>query len=385
MLWLVSAWPSRLSPFNGDFVQRHAIATSDFVPVHVIFVVRDPKGEVTRSVLKETRSTGSLTETVIYYYCPDTAFPLIGKIRSAYLYRRHFREAIRQQTEQHGLPAHVHVHWGMKAGMEAMRMRRKWGIPYFVTEHWTGFLQEATDRFDKLPHVIRQTWKRVLYASSGVQAVSEALASALRTRFSGLPVSVIPNVVDTSVFFPRPGNVAPYRFIHVSGMDDFKDPHSLFTAFRLVLEKYPDAELQVYGHASAQMKALAASAGAGHRVYFHGEVPQQELATAMCASTALVLYSRYETFGCVIIEAHACGVPVIVTDLPVFRERVTQGQDGLLVKAGDPAALASAMLQMIQERESYDPASISTKASRSYAYPVVGKRIADAYGKNSGT
>lgn len=379
ILWLASAWPNRLSPFNGDFVQRHAQAASAFVPIHVITVVRDVQGMVTRSVHKEVKHRGDLTETVIYYYCPDRFGTVIGKIRSAILYRKYLREAVREHMEQQGLPRCVHVHWGMKAGMEAMRIKRKWGVPYFVTEHWTGFLPEAADNFSQLPPVIRNTWKRILYGSAGCIAVSETLAAALRKRFPGLPVSVIPNVVDTSVFYPRKASVVPHRFIHISGMDDFKDPASLFKAFRAVLNTVPDAELHIYGTASPQMKELADRTGITPAVSFHAEVPQPELADAMVTAAALILYSRYETFGCVIIEANACGVPVIVSDLPVFRESVEQGVNGLLAAPGDPAALAAAMLQMIRERERFNTQVIAQRTIQAYAYPVVGEQLATLY------
>jgi glycosyltransferase involved in cell wall biosynthesis len=105
------------------------------------------------------------------------------------------------------------------------------------------------------------------------------------------------------------------------------------------------------------------------------------LAEAFNTSAALILCSRYETFGCVQTEANACGMPVIVSEIPVFRERVRESVNGLLVSPGDPTALADAMLRIIKGDVHWDKNAIAQEIGQKYAYPVIGKMIAASYDK----
>jgi glycosyltransferase involved in cell wall biosynthesis len=90
------------------------------------------------------------------------------------------------------------------------------------------------------------------------------------------------------------------------------------------------------------------------------------------------LSSRYEGFGNVLIEAMACGVPVVATSSPGTRDIVTHGADGLLVEAHEPAALAAAL-----ERVLGDPAlrERMSKEARRRAQAFALPTIAEAYGR----
>jgi glycosyltransferase involved in cell wall biosynthesis len=117
----------------------------------------------------------------------------------------------------------------------------------------------------------------------------------------------------------------------------------------------------------------------GNSVTFHDEVPQQMLADNMRDSVALILYSDYETFGCVVIEANACGIPVIVSDIPVFHETVKEGVNGFFAEPRNSDALAERMMEIIKMRSSFDSNQISNMTAMKYSYPVIGKKITDWY------
>jgi glycosyltransferase involved in cell wall biosynthesis len=90
------------------------------------------------------------------------------------------------------------------------------------------------------------------------------------------------------------------------------------------------------------------------------------------------LYSSYETFGCVIIEANACGIPVIVSDIPVFHETVTEGINGTFAKKNNPQALAEKMIEVINARASFNSNSIAGTSSK-YSYEKIGRQFSDWY------
>ena len=99
----------------------------------------------------------------------------------------------------------------------------------------------------------------------------------------------------------------------------------------------------------------------------------------MQQSDVFVLFTRYETFGCVIIEANACGLPIIVSELEVTREIVSENINGLFVKSEDIADLANKILYMIKNVGKFDPNAISIQTRNRYNYEKVGCRFVEWY------
>jgi glycosyltransferase involved in cell wall biosynthesis len=106
---------------------------------------------------------------------------------------------------------------------------------------------------------------------------------------------------------------------------------------------------------------------------------QSELVKLVQTSDALILYSRYETFGCVLIEANACGVPVIVSDVPVFHENVQEGFNGILAKNEDPAALAEKLSLFLDNQYSFRKNDIITFTKDKFSYKRIGTMYSEWY------
>ncbi len=378
-LWLTSWYPNKLSPFNGDFIRRHAAAVSLYEQVQVIYITRDEKGEMTKDVLKEEAVDGQLTETIVYYHSPKRFFSFLDKFSSERKYRQLFKQAVEDYLNKNGKPDIVHVQVGMKAGSVAIWLKRNFNIPYVLTEHWSGFLAEAREKFSQLPFYFRSIWKEVLNSASGCSTVSKHLVDAIKRIFPGTSPVIIPNVVDTRIFFPAPASANHPRFIHISGLDELKNPKEILLAFRLLCQSYPEAVLEIFGSTKEEIVEFADELGLKNNVFFREEVPQSVLAVYINSSNALVLYSSYETFGCVVIEANACGVPVIVSDIPVFHETVKEGVNGVFAAAHNPESLALKMLEIIRSRSSFDSKAIATMTGSKYSYEVVGKQFSDWY------
>jgi Glycosyltransferase len=192
---------------------------------------------------------------------------------------------------------------------------------------------------------------------------------------------VIPNVVNTAVFYPvpkMPSNLI--RFIHISIMTYQKNTEDILTALSLIKNEF-SFELYLYGTVNPSLELLITELGLQHQVIVKGEVSQEVLAREIQQSDALILYSRYETFGCVLIEANACGVPVIVSELEVFHEIIEEGVNGIFVEGENPALLADKLKQFIKTKEKFDHAAIAATAAEKYNYEKVGKQFYDLYTK----
>lgn len=379
ILWLVSWYPNKLSPYNGDFIKRHAEAVSLYEDVQVIYVVRDLTGVITKNILIEESNKGGFAEKVIYYHSLITGVSLFDKYLSERKYRKLYKEAIRKYLVESGNPILTHVHVGMKSGAIANWLKEDKDIPYVVSEHWSGFFDDADDKITDQPFYIQSAWKKVITNSSGFSAVSKSLANALKKHFYLAVVNVIPNVVDTSIFHPVDRNIQAIRFVHISGLEELKNVTEIIKAFTIILKSYPSAMLDIVGPENTLLKQFIQSEELEKSILFHKEVPQQQLVEFVQQSTALILYSKYETFGCVIIEANACGIPVIVSDIPVFHETVTEGINGLFAAPNNPAALANKMMEIINNRSSFDNKAIAETTASRYNYETVGKQFSDWY------
>jgi glycosyltransferase involved in cell wall biosynthesis len=378
ILWLVSWYPNKLSPFNGDFIKRHAEAVSLYHDVQVIYVIRDAEGVITKNILIEESVKDGLAEKVVYYYNSPVGLSILDKYLSETKYRKLFKQAVVDYIDKSGIPALSHVHVGMKAGVIAQWFKKKNAVPYVISEHWSGFLPEADDMITDHPFYIKALWKKIIAGASSVSTVSHYLAEAVK-KYTGFPqIHVIPNVVDTIIFYPTGLRENDLRFIHISGLEELKNVPAIIEAFVIVQKKYISATLTIVGPENKQLKALVNKLQLKENVLFCTEVPQQQLAELIRQSVALILYSRYETFGCVIIEANACGVPVIVSDIPVFHETVIEGLNGTFAKRNNPQSLAEKMIETITKKDSFDRSSIAA-TSLKYRYEKIGKQFSDWY------
>jgi glycosyltransferase involved in cell wall biosynthesis len=162
-------------------------------------------------------------------------------------------------------------------------------------------------------------------------------------------------------------------------MQALKNPLQILKSFSEVIKNYPSARLFMIGAKPAELLNFVNEQGLENSVSFYEEMSQETLVKFLQPATALILVSSYETFGCVIIEANACGVPVIVSDIPVFHETVKQDVNGVFTKLNDSNHLANAMMQCFQNRNNFNRAGIAALAASRYSYTVVGKMFENWY------
>lgn len=104
ILWLPSWYPNQLSPYDGDFIQRHAQAVSSFIPIHVLHFVRDKEKRVTDSVHIDEKQKDNLTETIIYYSITGSLLKQADKFFSVrkfrHLYKKHISELVYKKEDR---------------------------------------------------------------------------------------------------------------------------------------------------------------------------------------------------------------------------------------------------------------------------------------------
>ena len=224
------------------------------------------------------------------------------------------------------MPDVVQLNVIQKQGLLALWLKHRYGIPYVIIEHWSGYLPE-NGQYMRQPVIKRRFAERVAEQASAVLPVSDKLAQAMQQ--CGIRNSrwlKIYNVVD-DFFFQSPitNHQSPIKtLLHVSCFDErAKNVKGLLRAARMLSEKRQDWQLVLIGNGidyketRAYAKSLEFPEGL---LRWTGELTPQEVADETHNADALVLSSRYETYGVVLAEAAAAGLPILSTPVGIAEE-----------------------------------------------------------------
>ena len=175
----------------------------------------------------------------------------------------------------------------------------------------------------------------------------------LRRGLSRERIRVVPNGIDHELYRPDPRVVAEAEHVvFVGRIEHYKGLDVLLAAWPAVTAARPGARLSILGAGSALDEMRRRVADARLRgVVFDGFVDDRTKVDRMRRASIVVQPSRKEGWGLTVLEANACGTPVVATDVPGLRDSVRPGETGLLVPSADPAALADGLLRLLGDRE----------------------------------
>jgi glycosyltransferase involved in cell wall biosynthesis len=210
-----------------------------------------------------------------------------------------------------------------------MQTMGSWGRKYrlFLTVHDLIYYRNRTPPRDLSP-LIRLLWRAyhlswwpqrmLLNGADGIVTVSETTRALIAEhRLTRRPVTVVPNAADTVPNGPGRRSVPETaRLIYMGSFMPYKNLDTLV----LALAELPEYELHLLSRVSAteraRLSALAPHAG----LVFHDGVTDEQYRRLLRSATALMSASLDEGFGIPLVEAMHLGIPVVVSDIPIFRE-----------------------------------------------------------------
>ncbi|MCW3089747.1 MAG: hypothetical protein JWP81_816 [Ferruginibacter sp.] len=376
VLWLPSWYPSRVDSFAGDFVERHAMAVSRFANVTVLYVVKDEK--LANNTVEIEKNTALNFTVYKVYYGRSGWGRRLEQFFSFKKYKRLQKDLYRQIVKEDGPPEIVHVQVAMKAGLLALWLKEKYHIPFVVTEHWSGYNPRTEPNIYHGNRLIKALTKKILNKADLFLPVSQNLGNMVNQHFTSVRYNVVPNTVDTRIFHYRPAAMNCFRFIHPSTMIDIKNPDGILMACKIVKESGYDFELLMIGNKEERLVLLSDKMGLAKQVFFKAAVPYEEVARQMQQSSALLLFSYFENLPCVVLEALCCGLPVVCSRVGGIPELIDE-ENGIMVESANTAALAGAMMKMMDTYAVYNRSAIAAKATDLFNYATVGKKYADFY------
>jgi len=224
------------------------------------------------------------------------------------------------------MPDLVQLNVIQKQGLLALWLKKRYHIPYVIIEHWSGYLPENASVKAHGLHL--RFMQRVCSEAEVVMPVSLPLQQAMQALgFQAKRWQQIHNVVDD--FFFKPSAISHQQsdrkiLLHVSCFDErAKNVKGLLQAAKMLSLKRQDWQLVLVGtgidYADVRAYADALELPEGMLVWT-GELTPREVAAHMQEADALVLSSRYETYGIVLAEASAAGLPILSTPVGIAEE-----------------------------------------------------------------
>ncbi len=203
----------------------------------------------------------------------------------------------------------------------------------------------------------KRIFKLIYEKLDGKIVVSEAVREYLSRYFPG-DYAVIPNGIDLERFNPQVELIPKYadgkpNILFVGRLEKRKGFKYLLRAFPYVKAEFPEARLLVVGAFDKDDKAPHLRYIREHRirgVRFIGYLPDEELPRYYKTSHLLCAPSTgFESFGMILLEAMATGVPIVASDIVGYRTVLTHGQEGLLVEPENEVALAQAIIALLKD------------------------------------
>lgn len=330
-----------LKPPSETLVQSDAAALAD----RVLYPPAQPRRSALalREIVRSPLATlGDLAELIggLWRHPPALAKSVVAWWRTLCLL-----PALRRLA-----PAHLHAHWATYPSTAAMLAAKRLGVSFSFTAHAHDIFLEDHLLARKLRAArFSVTISRFNRAFLG-QRISEPAVRRMQIIHCGVP---------TQAYAFEPDGRDPRKILAVGRLDPIKGFAHLVDACKLLSQSNVDFECQIIGSGplEPELRAQIAMHRLGDRVKLLGALKQEQVRTLLRQAAVFVLPSVVTPTGdrdgipVALMEAMACGVPVVSTRVSGIPELVIDGQTGLLASPGDAQELADCIRRCLEDPE----------------------------------
>ena len=375
VLTLCSWYPNDFNPTLGNFVQKHAdtIALQNSAVALAIF----PSTIDTCIRLVHTTRNG-LDELIVYYPKQERGFTLLRKVHNFFSHRKAFKLGYNNVLKIMGKPDIVHLNIVYPLGIWALWLKWRFKIPYVITENSSGFHVGTEHAY---PKSILRLCRIVLKRASVLMPVSKNLKTSLYKLSGNNSFKIICNVVDEKLFkAPACATISKSRFIHIStGVDSIKNLSGIIRVINALYMTYENIHLDIISDGDIEYaKELHKELGNANCIDFHSTKTTAEIAHLIASNDALLMFSNYENFPCVIAESMMSGKPVISSNVNGIPEHVNK-ENGVLVNPRNEEELSNAIVSFMNGEIKFDAKQIRTYAMEHFSYREVGEKFTNIY------
>ncbi len=267
----------------------------------------------------------------------------------------------------------IHVHGASLPGFMVVRAITGVNVPILITEH-TGPFNKISNSF-----FLRNMARYALRRSDVFLPVSKDLyKQVIDAGISHPNTIVLGNPVDTSLFEPDGDLKREKAILFVGRLESYKGAMKLLKSFHaLSLDKW---KLWIIGEGPEydDLKAFVETNQLDRRVLLFGKLSKRDISMYMKRASFLAFPSEHETFGLVVVEALASGLPVLVSEGTVFVEYVDES-NGILVDLNKERAIEQGLLSLIENLSSYNSNEIRSHVVQRFSFENFGGILRQIY------
>jgi glycosyltransferase involved in cell wall biosynthesis len=277
---------------------------------------------------------------------------------------------------------HVESHLFLTAFQAIMKAKRL-RLPCVVTVHGVFAERGRIANFAQYAY-LRSLGLKILQGADRVVCLTQSDAAEIeKYGCSSEKIRLVPNAVDTQLFKPCK-EVEDNLVVWVGRFVPEKGVEYLIKATKTVSDKFSSAKFLLigYGPLKAKIIEMAHAYGLiGKFVTFAGPLSRGEIAQILSKATVFVFPSLKEGLPLSVLEALACGNPVVGSNIPGISDIVTHGQNGLLVSPRNPDALANAILTLLEDENLRRRSSQNARRLivEKYSWNIVLNKIEEVY------
>jgi glycosyltransferase involved in cell wall biosynthesis len=283
-------------------------------------------------------------------------------------------------------PDVVHIFFGIPDGPIGWLLKRIYRLPYIISLRGADVPSDEVKRFTKHYIVLRPFIRWLWYDADALVAVSNGLRSYAQETAPDLSIQVISNAIDLSEFTPalQRKSEGSVRLLYVGRFNTFKNVVTLVEAVgRLNQMDVGSFELELVGEGEQRpvLERMVSELGLTRKVHFSGWVARDRIADCYRSADIFVTSTTWEGMPNTVLEAMACGLPIVGTQASGLHELVREGVNGYLVPIKDPNALAEALARLIDngyERRRMGRESRKL-AEREFAWDYIAQQYVKVY------
>jgi glycosyltransferase involved in cell wall biosynthesis len=271
---------------------------------------------------------------------------------------------------------HLHAHFASYPALAAWACHRMVGVTYSFTAHAHDIFLDQSMLAGKI---------REARFVAAISEYNRSFLTRVEPRAEGKILVVHCGIEPaTYPFDPAPIPAAgPIRVVCVASLADYKGQGILIRALSAGGDRLArvDVDLVGSGPMQAELEDLAQSLRLGDRVTFRGGLTEPEVRRELASAAIFVLPSvitpagRMDGIPVVLIEALACGLPVIASRLSGIPELIRDGSTGTLVEPGDIDGLVTALTELVTDGATVDPAAGRALVEREFDIATIARRL----------
>lgn len=287
-----------------------------------------------------------------------------------------WKKLLKYVEEKNGIPDIIHVHYPSNITVaDTILSYKEYGVKIICTEHWSQVLNNKIDKYE-----LNQLKKYVKYSDTFF-SVSKSLKDSIIKLTKSDNIEILPNMVNKNFQISKEVS-DKFIFVAVGALTKNKQFDKIIEAFNKQFSNEKNCKLRIIGDGKElkNLKNLVKKNKIQDKVIFEGRLNREETAKKVSESDVLVSFSKSETFCVPIIEAWACGIPVITSD-SISVNDIWDNRLGFKIIGSTVMELSNYMSHIFENYEIFDKKYIRNYAISNYSEDAIYNKLIYYYSR----